>query len=176
MKKKDKNSISRKTGRVGFTVFSEGTEISGDIITEDNLRIGGYIKGNCVSSGKLIVSENAVIVGNITGVTVDVYGKVQGNVASGSGLYLSSEASLEGDCLCKTIRIDEGAFLEGNVNKAQKVDQEILRAVKEISNGKITFSVPGIQKYEEVHHTEPETEKTLENEEKDEELKKGRLW
>jgi cytoskeletal protein CcmA (bactofilin family) len=145
MKKKDKKSISKKAEGVGFTVFSEGTEILGDIVTKDNLRIGGHVKGNCISSGKLIVSKNAVIVGNISGVTIDVYGKVQGNVTSDSGLYLSSAASLEGDCLCETIKIDEGAYLDGNVNKERNVYLKNLQSVKEITNGKTFFSDPEIK-------------------------------
>jgi cytoskeletal protein CcmA (bactofilin family) len=176
MKKKDKNSISRKTGSVGFTVFSEDTEISGDIVSKDNLRIGGHIKGNCTSSGKLIVSENAVIVGNISGITIDVYGKVQGNVASESGLYLSSAASLEGDCLCKTIKIDEGAFLDGNVNKARKGHLENSQTVIENTNGKLILSDPEIQENDEVQNTEPDTEKMVKSEDREVEVKKGRLW
>lgn len=120
MKKKKRGDTAPISDNIGFTIIAENSRIIGDIVTKDNLRISGQVEGNCTTSGKLIISEKADILGNLRGQTIDIYGKVNGDVIADNRIYLSSVSSLSGNCLCQTIKIDEGAFLIGNINKKQK--------------------------------------------------------
>ena len=75
---------------------------------------------------KLIVSENASFIGNITAQEIIVEGKIKADI-SAEKLHVMSTGKVEGDLLYRTLKIDEGGYL--NSSKVIKMsDQKTLKS------------------------------------------------
>jgi cytoskeletal protein CcmA (bactofilin family) len=116
--KKDKNEIiSKYSQEPGFTIINEGTDIEGDIITDRNIKLNGHLKGSCTSKNKIIISENCLIEGDIHASSIDIYGKVIGDISTDNLLFLAGSSNIKGNCYTKKIKVEEGAFIQGYINK-----------------------------------------------------------
>jgi len=178
MKRKNKVSPLATDHTLNITYLNKDTNIQGDIISDDNLRIGGIINGKCISKGKLIISEKAVINGDIKGSSIDIYGKVKGDVQTDSLLYLSSGSAVEGDVNCQKLKIDEGAYFQGNINSDKNFSKRT-KKYKSFSE-EIHFSDiikranKETQKVKEVNTKNNGYESSSEGD--TDELQNGRLW
>lgn len=105
---------------LGFTIIDHGTSIDGDLVTDKNVRLVGRLKGNCFSKSKIIIAEKCIVLGNVKGAIVEVYGRVKGDIEAENRLFISSSGSVEGDCKTNKLKIEEGALIHGFVNKFHK--------------------------------------------------------
>lgn len=95
-------------------VFSAGTILTGNLVTQDDIRIDGVIEGNITSKGKIIIGNNGHIAGDIECNTLDLLGKVSGNIECEDTLILRSTSNLIGDIISKTLEIETGARFTGS--------------------------------------------------------------
>jgi cytoskeletal protein CcmA (bactofilin family) len=93
----------------------EGTVITGNMLSEGNIRIDGEVKGNISTKGKLVVGVNGVVLGDIDCEFADVEGKITGNLRVKQSLTLKSTAVVKGDILYGKLIIDGATFI-GNSN------------------------------------------------------------
>lgn len=95
------------------------TDIKGDIVFSGGLRIDGKVKGNISAKGEgngtLVLSENAVIVGNITVPHVIVNGTVKGNVRAAERIEIQHKGEITGDVYYKVIEMAMGAVVNGSL-------------------------------------------------------------
>jgi len=95
------------------------TDIKGDIVFSGGLRIDGKVKGNITAKGEgngtLVLSENAVIVGNITVPHVIVNGTVKGNVRAAERIEIQHKGEITGDVYYKVIEMAMGAVVNGGL-------------------------------------------------------------
>jgi cytoskeletal protein CcmA (bactofilin family) len=117
MKKDKKEIISKYSQEHSFTILNQGTDIEGDIITDRNIKLNGHLKGSCTSKNKIIISENCVIEGDIRASSIDIYGKVIGDINSDNLLFLAGSSNIKGNCYTRKIKVEEGAFIQGYINK-----------------------------------------------------------
>lgn len=126
---------------IGKTVIVEGNvrtstplivlgEVTGNITSTADLKIegkvGGTIQGNNIqlsqcevhdnitASNQVVLSQNAVINGNIKADAVISDGVINGNVDA-QVVNLTGLSRTTGDVTCKNIRIGEGAAVKGKV-------------------------------------------------------------
>lgn len=90
-------------------VLATGTNIKGNISSEEDFRIDGSIDGNISCQGKIIVGQNGSILGNITCANIEVFGQVTGNITCQDTLILRSTSKLTGDVKMQIIEIEPGA-------------------------------------------------------------------
>lgn len=95
-------------------VLSAGTVLTGNLVTDDDIRIDGVIEGNIVSRGKIIVGGNGSVVGDIECYNLDLMGKITGNVQCYEVVVLRSTANMNGDIKTQTIEIEPGAKFSGS--------------------------------------------------------------
>lgn len=95
-------------------VLSAGTVLTGNLVTDDDIRIDGVIEGNIVSRGKIIVGNNGTVTGDIECYNLDLMGKITGNVQCTEIVILRSTANLIGDIKTQTIEIEPGAKFSGS--------------------------------------------------------------
>lgn len=95
-------------------ILSEGTKLKGDLNSQTDIRIAGTIDGEAISKGKLIVTGNGKIVGNITSSDADIAGKVEGEVKVSNKLTLRESAIIDGNIYTKTLIVEEGAQINGS--------------------------------------------------------------
>lgn len=96
------------------------TEITGNIITENDIRIDGQIKGNIVSHSRVVVGKAGNIEGNIECANCDIWGVVKGNVTVKEVLTLKETANLVGDMKTNKLVIEQNATFLGNCTMTQE--------------------------------------------------------
>lgn len=95
------------------TIVGEGSFISGNINSAGFTKIDGDVKGNVFSKGRVVVSQNARIKGNIRGVTVTVGGIVNGDIISPESVRLSASSVVLGAIVTRKLILEEGALFSG---------------------------------------------------------------
>ena len=97
----------------------------GNYFGSGDLTLSGAFKG-IIKIDKLIVSEKASFTGNITAQEIIVKGQVKADI-SAEKLHVMSTGKVEGDLLYRTLKIDEGGYL--NSSKVIKMsDQKTLKS------------------------------------------------
>lgn len=130
------STISHDTKIIG-NINSQGNLqidgiIDGDVECFHNLTIQGEIKGNIKASYITIKDANitgdiacehlcnilgtTIINGNISTESMMLEGNINGNINVQERVILKPSAKLEGDCNAKTLVIEEGAAVKGNIN------------------------------------------------------------
>jgi cytoskeletal protein CcmA (bactofilin family) len=91
----------------------EGTSITGEIISEGNIRIDGKLKGTIATKGKLVIGPKGVVEGEIVCGDADIEGKLLGTIKVNGLLSLKSTSKLEGDIFTGKLAIEPGASFSG---------------------------------------------------------------
>ena len=110
---KEKNPTSEKQFSSSATLISAGTILNGDIISENDLRIDGTVKGNIKCSAKIIIGSTGFVDGNVEGGNADITGKVQGNIVVKEFLQLRGECNVSGNLSAVKLQIDPTATFNG---------------------------------------------------------------
>jgi cytoskeletal protein CcmA (bactofilin family) len=116
------------------TLIGVTTEMKGDIAFSGGLRIDGKIKGNITAraddNSTLVLSENAVVTGDVSVPHMIVNGKIKGNVRSAERLELQPKAEISGDVSYKVLEIAAGAQLNGTMMRVnEKAEVVTLKSV-----------------------------------------------
>jgi cytoskeletal protein CcmA (bactofilin family) len=101
------------------TLVGARTELKGDLTFSGGLRIDGKLKGNITAkadgNSTLILSENAVIVGNVSVPHIIINGTIKGTVRAAERIELQPKAEIAGDVYYKVIEIASGAIVNGSL-------------------------------------------------------------
>lgn len=74
-----------------------GTEITGDINSNGDIRIDGTLNGNLITKGKVVIGETGKVKGEISCKNSDVSGNVEGKLIVSQLLSLKVNARVNGD-------------------------------------------------------------------------------
>ncbi len=95
------------------------TDIKGDIVFTGGLRVDGKIKGNITAKGDgnstLVLSEHAVVLGNVTVPHIIVNGTIKGNVRAAERIEMQHKGEITGDVYYKVIEMAMGATINGSM-------------------------------------------------------------
>lgn len=91
-----------------------GTEITGDVTTNGDIRFDGQLIGNLKTKGKVVIGETGSVKGEINCKNSVVEGKVEGKIIIGELLTLKATSSLMGDIITRRLAIEPGAKFSGN--------------------------------------------------------------
>lgn len=101
------------------TLIGANTELTGDISFTGGLRVDGKVNGNITADGDrsntLVLSEHAVVTGNVTVPHLVVNGAIHGNVHSMESIELQPNAQVVGDVHYKMLEMALGASINGNL-------------------------------------------------------------
>ncbi|MXS84605.1 polymer-forming cytoskeletal protein [Nitrosomonas sp. HPC101] len=102
------------------TLIGANTVITGDIQFAGGLRVDGRISGSIMTTGNkqhslLVLSEQGVVEGKIKVPYLVINGTVKGPIHSNENLELQPGAKITGDIYYKTIKIHQGAVVEGKM-------------------------------------------------------------
>ncbi len=93
------------------TTISVNVEMSGTLVSPDNLHIAGKIEGN-VRAAAVTVCATGMVRGDIVAETVIVHGAVEGRIY-GAQVQLAATANVRGDIFHGALGIDTNATFEG---------------------------------------------------------------
>lgn len=93
--------------------IAAGTVVEGNIVTEGELQLEGTVKGDIRTDGKLVVSENAFVEGNIYAAQADVAGRITGTVECSGLLVIKASCIINGDIITKSLNVESGSTFDG---------------------------------------------------------------
>jgi cytoskeletal protein CcmA (bactofilin family) len=93
-----------------------GTEITGDVSTNNDIRFDGVLTGNLKTKGKVVIGETGAVKGEISCKNSVVEGRVEGKISVSELLTLKATSSLTGDIVTRRLAIEPGAKFSGNCN------------------------------------------------------------
>jgi cytoskeletal protein CcmA (bactofilin family) len=111
------------------SLLAHGTSIVGNVHFADGLRIDGHIKGDVVASSDssiLVISETAVVIGQIFAAHVIVNGRVQGPIHASVLLELQPQAQIEGDVHYLALEMHQGAAVAGQLKPMQNAAKSLV--------------------------------------------------
>ncbi len=95
------------------TIVGEGSFISGNINSVGFTKIDGDVKGNIASKGRVVISQNARVQGNVRGTSVVVGGVINGDIIAPMGVQLSASAVVLGAIVTRHLIIEDGVLFSG---------------------------------------------------------------
>lgn len=122
-KSNTKTEINKEQNRI-----SAGTVITGDIQAKGGFRIEGTLLGNLSTSGKVVISKEGIIKGDLFCNSADFEGNFDGKLNVEETLTLRSSAIIEGEVTAGKLSIEPGASF--NASCTMKA------AVKSLKNGR----------------------------------------
>ena len=97
-----------------------GTEITGDVKTNGDIRFDGVLNGNLSTKGKLVIGETGAVKGEVQCKNAVVEGKVEGKLSVTELLTLKATSAMNGDISTRRLAIEPGAKFSGNCNMASE--------------------------------------------------------
>lgn len=96
--------------------------VIGDIINARNVELcGGRIRGNIVCSGKLLIDEKSVTVGNVECASLRLDGKHKGNIKTEEDVVLGKNSMLLGNISSDNIFMEHGAYIDGRFKPRNEI-------------------------------------------------------
>ena len=101
------------------SLIAAGTEIHGDVVFTDGLRVDGQINGHLSASAEapslLVISEAATVRGEVRAGHVIINGQVHGPVFASELLELQPKARIAGDVTYRALEMHQGATIAGQL-------------------------------------------------------------
>ena len=107
------------------SIISEGSEFKGNIKTSGEIQIDGVLNGN-VRAKQIVVGVNGNVRGNVTANFLRICGKIEGEIRAET-LEIVSSASVKGNVFKKTISIESGSKVTGNINELESTTAKIFK-------------------------------------------------
>ena len=92
----------------------KGSRVTGQLNFQGAARIDGIVDGEIQCQGMLVIGAGAEVRAKITGQTVVVHGRVEGNVIAKERLELVAPARLYGNIVTPRLTIAEGVVFDGD--------------------------------------------------------------
>lgn len=106
----------RKTSVIGPTL-----KFKGELSANEDLIIEGEIEGTIAHQDKnLTVGKEGRVKADINARTVEIYGKVEGDIRGEDIVKLAKSADVQGNIRCARIVMEDGAQFSGNIEMGQK--------------------------------------------------------
>jgi len=102
------------------THIAAGSKVVGEISGSAELVIDGRVEGQIALESRVVVGSKGQVEGEIQARSVEVGGKVVGNVRGLERVEVLASGRLEGDVISPRVVIAEGAFFKGKVEMTDK--------------------------------------------------------
>ena len=95
------------------SVISKALKITGELESTEDIQIDGQIEGNVRGVG-VKIGQNAKVKGTVYGEEVELAGTIEGKIEA-KKVYISGTARVIGDVWHQDIRVESGAYINGNL-------------------------------------------------------------
>jgi len=103
-----------ETDSTTINLISNGTDITGDIKSNGDIRIDGTLTGNLNTKGKVVIGTTGKVTGEVICKNSEVSGVVEGKIIVGQLLNLKASSKILGDINTSKLSIEPGARFSGN--------------------------------------------------------------
>ena len=105
-----------ETESTTINLISNGTEITGDVRSQGDIRIDGVLIGNLTTKGKVVVGSTGKVKGEVSCKNSEVSGIIEGKINVSQLLTLKTASTINGDIITNKLSIEPGARFTGNCN------------------------------------------------------------
>ena len=102
------------------TILSKDIDFAGTLSFEKPFLIRGKLSGNIISTGILVVDEEAVVEADISASKVVIKGSVKGNIVASEKLEITITGKLLGNVTAPKIFMETGCLFNGRCNMTEK--------------------------------------------------------
>jgi len=110
------------------SVIGKGTEFEGTIRTKETIRVEGFVKGDIISEGTVIVGNGGNVDGVIKAANILIGGEVHGELYASEKIEANSSGRIYGNIHTKGLIVDEKALFQGT---CEMTGREEAKASKE---------------------------------------------
>ncbi len=111
-KSKSENIVS-SSAPSGNSLIGTGTTITGDIVSNGDVRIDGILRGNIRGTAKILIGQDGQVEGDIEGLHADILGTVKGKIKVKELLNLRGKALIEGDIRAGKLQVEPTVTFNG---------------------------------------------------------------
>jgi len=112
------------------SLIAQGSRIEGNLKFTEGMRVDGEVTGNTSATAEqpsiLVISEAAVVEGELRADHIIINGRVRGNVHAKELLELQPQARIEGDVYYKALEMHRGATITGQLRPTDGVEEKPL--------------------------------------------------
>jgi cytoskeletal protein CcmA (bactofilin family) len=102
-------------GNGGLSIVARDLTVTGDLEAAGVIRVEGRVQGNVQAGDQVLLSEGAVIEGNVAAREAVIGGRVHGSIVASERIEIQAEAVVEGDLVTPRLLIQEGGRVNGGV-------------------------------------------------------------
>ena len=111
----NKNETMKKTEtKTSVNMIGSGTIITGDIVSDGDIRIDGTLKGSINTEGRVVLGHEGMIEGDVICRDADISGAIKAKITVSQLLSLKTTAKLDGDIITNKLSIEPGAAFSGS--------------------------------------------------------------
>ena len=121
-----KSGASPAPNSMALNSLVTGTSVEGQITSDNDIRVDGFIKGSLNCKAKVIIGPSGKIEGNVTCVNAVIEGIFDGIINVAEILKITETAQVQGEVNTKKLQVDSGAVFNvtcsmgGNSAKSNK--------------------------------------------------------
>jgi len=97
------------------SVFGPTLRFKGELKAQEDIKIEGRIEGTIEHQQRVIVGTKGEVVAKVNASTIDVDGRVQGDMIAKKSIKVSQSAVVRGNLRAPSVSITEGANFNGGV-------------------------------------------------------------
>ena len=102
-----------ETPSQSINLISQGTKIHGDVVSDGDIRIDGFLKGNISTKGRLVIGGSGSIEGEIVCSNIEISGNFKGKITASELLTMKSTANVTGDIIVSKLGVEPGSLFSG---------------------------------------------------------------
>lgn len=111
-------------GSAVLNVIGEGTTITGDLVSEGDLRIDGTVSGSINTKARCVIGPMATVKGNVDARNCDVSGKIEGDVKVSDVLLIKASGKVNGDIRTSKLVVENGGEFNGSCTMGNSVSMK----------------------------------------------------
>ncbi len=89
--------------------------VRGTLVGEEDLIVEGRVEGGIALAGHLIVAEQGVVESDVEVVSIEVHGRVVGDIVASRSITIERSADVRGNVRAPRVIIRDGAAFHGRV-------------------------------------------------------------
>ena len=106
--------LRRKSSEEISGFLDQDTAVTGDLQFSGTLRIDGHFHGSITTNDVLIIGEHAVVNADIRAGSMEIHGRVFGNIEATRRIEVFPTGCIRGDIHAPHLIINEGATFDGH--------------------------------------------------------------
>jgi cytoskeletal protein CcmA (bactofilin family) len=108
-----------------LTIIGIGMHINGALVSGGDIRIDGRFNGELITTGRIVISKEGFIDGNIRGKDITIHGKAKGDYEALNNFHIAPGGFFEGFVNTRYMNVTETACFNGTcvVDPAKDTDE-----------------------------------------------------